>query len=388
MSYDLAKAVASIDWEFEGTDTQYLTHNIHRYSGKFIPQIAKTAIELLSVQGDTVLDSYMGSGTTLLEARLLDRNSIGVDLNPLAILISSVKNMTIEKQDISEIEDILIPYVTSCAENGQLSFVMSTISSAYFESHFKQNKWRLDTEWNKKWYQPDVLAQLVELYSCVESLSSEKARKIAYVAFSNILRKSSNASSRYPNVMYDKNAKARPLPARAFKDELKSILLSVCETSSRLAKSSSKQTILEHNNLALPIANDSIDAIVTHPPYIAAIPYAEYGCLSLNWLGYDSKELDSKLTGGKRHSAHVVTRFAEDYRQYFVESHRVLKRGKYMFIMVGNPVAHGEKITLDQLSIDFADEVGFTHIVTAIRKGQNRRGNKMGEEYLIFFQKK
>lgn len=59
-----------------------------------------------------------------------------------------------------------------------------------------------------------------------------------------------------------------------------------------------------------------------------------------------------------------------------------------MFLMVGNPVAHGEKIDLNQLTVDFAEQAGFQHITTAIRHGQNRRGNKMGDEYLIFCQKK
>ena len=89
----LAEKIQFIDWEFSDADTQYLTHNIHRYSGKFIPQIAQQVIQLLTVPGDTVLDSYMGSGTTLLEAQLSGRNAIGVDLNPLAVLISQVKNI-------------------------------------------------------------------------------------------------------------------------------------------------------------------------------------------------------------------------------------------------------------------------------------------------------
>lgn len=117
------------------------------------------------------------------------------------------------------------------------------------------------------------------------------------------------------------------------------------------------------------------------------MPYAEYGCLSLNWLGYDSKALDSELTGGRRHSTKVVDKFSADYEQYFIESYRVLKPNKYMFIMVGNPVSHGQKISLDQMSIEYAQQAGFRHVATAIRKGQNRRGNKMGEEYLIFLQK-
>ena len=58
-----------------------------------------------------------------------------------------------------------------------------------------------------------------------------------------------------------------------------------------------------------------------------------------------------------------------------------------MFIMVGNPVSHGQKIQLDQMSIEYAQRAGFKHIATTIREGKNRRGNKMGEEYLIFLQK-
>ena len=73
----------------------------------------------------------------------------------------------------------------------------------------KKNNWRIGDEWNCKWYQTDVLKQLVQIYSCIEIIENKKAKNIALVAFSDVLRKSSNASSKYPNVMYDKNAKKK-----------------------------------------------------------------------------------------------------------------------------------------------------------------------------------
>lgn len=379
--------INSIDWEFSDADTQYLTHNIHRYSGKFIPQIAQQAIQLLTDPGDTILDSYMGSGTTLLEAQLSNRNAIGIDLNPLAVLISQVKNMRISELDIHDIKTILIPYVADLNDNGQLSFSSQPICDDLVRAQFNKNAWRLSGEWNQKWYQPAVLTQLIEIYSCIEIMPSENAKQIARVAFSDVLRKSSNASSRYPNVMYDKNHKEKPLPAKAFLENINSIIFCLNELAVATKGSHTNVQILRGNNLNLPLPTGSVDAIITHPPYIAAIPYAEYGCLSLNWLGYDSKSLDSELTGGRRHSTKVVDKFSADYKQYFIESYRVLKPNKYMFIMVGNPVSHGQKILLDRMSIEYAQQAGFRHIVTAIRKGQNRRGNNMGEEYLIFFQK-
>lgn len=384
---ELINLIKCSDWEFTNSDTQYLTHNIHRYSGKFIPQIAGRAIELLTDSKDTVLDSYMGSGTTILESLLKERNSIGVDLNPLAVLISKVKTTVVDASDISELYSLLIPYVTSMASDGQLSLLDVPFDEKLCLSRYDENSWRLSDEWNKKWYQEDVLDQLTHIYSAIEVIKSEKAKDIAKVAFSDILRKSSNASSRYPNVMYDKNAKKKPLPAKPFLESLNHVIRCVVDMSNTVKNNKATTSIFLHNNLNLPLENDSIDAIISHPPYIAAVPYAEYGSLSLEWLGYNCKELDGELTGGKRHSTKVVDRFSDDYKKFFIESYRVLKNSHYMFLMVGNPVSHGQKIDLCEMTVGFAENAGFTHITTAIRHGQNRRGNKMGDEYLLFFKK-
>jgi len=384
---ELIAKIKEIDWEFAEADTQYLTHNIHRYSGKFIPQIAGKVIELITKPQDIVLDSYMGSGTTLLEALIRNRNAIGVDLNPLAVLISKVKTTVICNNDIAEIRSELLPYVSYLASGSQLSLPFQTFDEEKINAQYEKNKWRIEDLWNQKWYQADVLAQLVQIYSCIETIENEKAKNIALVAFSDILRKSSNASSKYPNVMFDKNAKKKHLPAKAFIESLNHVIDAVESMTRTLKDIPASLSIYLQNNLNLPFGAKSVDAIVAHPPYIAAIPYAEYGSLSLSWLGYNSKELDGELTGGKRHSSQVVSRFSDDYKKYFIESYRVLKPGHFMFLMVGNPVSHGEKVELNAMTIEYAEQAGFCHVTTAIRHGQNRRGNKMGDEYLIFFMK-
>jgi methylase of polypeptide subunit release factors len=387
MNAELSKNIAAVDWEFAEIDTQYMTHNIHRYSGKFIPQIAGKAIELLTQANDTVLDSYSGSGTTLLEAMLRGHNSIGVDLNPLAILISKVKTTRVNDEGMEEIHSLLIPYVSRLLSAGQLSLLDQQQDMSLCDEQVEKNTWRLEDTWNQKWYQQDVLVQLVQIYSCIELITSEKAKNISLVAFSDILRKSSNASSKYPNVMFDKNVKKKPLPARAFMESLNHVMGAVKAMTSSTATINATVEIFLNNNLSMPLPDSCVDAIITHPPYIAAIPYAEYGSLSLNWFGFDSKQLDSEMTGGKRHSSRVVSNFKNDYERYFQESYRVLKPEHYMFLMVGNPVSHGEKIDLCEMTLEYSHKVGLKHITTAIRQGQNRRGNKMGEEYLIFLQK-
>jgi DNA modification methylase len=65
----------------------WATHN-SKYRGNFAPQIARNIIEMYSEQGDSILDPMVGAGTTLIEAKLLARNALGLDINPEAVELS------------------------------------------------------------------------------------------------------------------------------------------------------------------------------------------------------------------------------------------------------------------------------------------------------------
>ena len=59
------------------------------YRGNFAPQIPRNVILNYTNEGDFVLDPMIGSGTTLIEARLLNRNAVGYDVNQNAVNITS-----------------------------------------------------------------------------------------------------------------------------------------------------------------------------------------------------------------------------------------------------------------------------------------------------------
>jgi len=97
----------SHDQEFEllTNNVAYLTHTIHKYPSKFIPQIPRWAIRkyLGESSQSYVYDPMCGSGTTLLEALLHGHNSIGLDIDPLACLISRVKTTPINSKTLDKI---------------------------------------------------------------------------------------------------------------------------------------------------------------------------------------------------------------------------------------------------------------------------------------------
>src|ERR671928_262946 len=94
------------DWEFKTADTGYYTHRCHSYSAKYIPQIPNLLISNFTKRNDLVLDNFVGSGTTLVESKILGRHAIGVDVNPLACLVSKVKITNIQKPDLKKISSI------------------------------------------------------------------------------------------------------------------------------------------------------------------------------------------------------------------------------------------------------------------------------------------
>ena len=85
------RQLRGVDWAFSDANTLYLSHDIHPYPAKFIPQIPATLIATLSAPGDCVLDPFGGSGTTALEALRLGRRALSVDANPICEIIGRVK---------------------------------------------------------------------------------------------------------------------------------------------------------------------------------------------------------------------------------------------------------------------------------------------------------
>ncbi len=371
--------VALQDWEFATADTRCLTHDVHRYSGKFIPQIAGRAIELLTAPGELILDPYCGSGTALLEAAIRGRRSAGVDINPLAVLISRVKTTHVGRCQLTRLRDRLATELL-CASGDQ----------SLFQVESAMERIRLDPRWSDawftKWFQPGVLGDLIAIYQAVANVEDSQQRDIALVAFSDILRKVSNAHSGYPNVMFDKHAIEKPATIGRFLASLE-VICSKVDKLSGVEHGWMSPSVSQGDATRLVACDNSVDAVITHPPYVGSVPYAEYGVLSLKWLGFDPRELDRNLTGGRRQSADVVTRFKHSYGMMISEACRVLKPGRHLFVMVGNPLVKGQLVDLRAMTVELAGCVGFELVAAAERAGVNRRANKMGSEFLLFFEK-
>ncbi|WP_422930854.1 DNA methyltransferase [Singulisphaera sp. PoT] len=80
-----------------------LTHDIYRYPARFSPLFARTAIELFTEPGDSILDPFMGGSTSLVEALALGRHAVGTDLNQLAVFLARVKTLLVTDEDLESL---------------------------------------------------------------------------------------------------------------------------------------------------------------------------------------------------------------------------------------------------------------------------------------------
>jgi hypothetical protein len=371
-----------LDWELEYANTRYATHSYHPYSAKFIPQIPNYLISNFSMKSDLILDNFMGSGTTLVESKILGRHAIGVDINPLACLIAKVKTTNIQSAELKEIEKISM----SIRED------VLNIHGTKTLLNFEDKRMIIDESFIKslhpnipKWFHGNVIRDLFVIKSRIDSVENNDAKDFLLVAFSSILRSVSNATSGFGNLMINKHAAPKNRIYEKFAIAVKDMINSLHSFNEMTTSKTITKTV-DHDTRSLEfISDETIDFICTHPPYMAAVPYAEYHKLSLWWLGFSQYELEKGLIGGRRSRSDTPNRFFQDMFIVLAEMKRVLIKKKYCSIIIGNPVYNGKVWKLNEVMKKDAKELGFILLKEISRGKYKSTMGKMKEEFILIF---
>ncbi|ART93596.1 DNA methylase [Zymomonas mobilis] len=277
------------EWSFKKREKSRFTHEIHKYPATFLPEVVSKIIETYSKQGETVLDIFSGSGTTLLESMILGRKSIGIELNPLACLISKVKTTPINKKEI-------LKYLKTIKEN-------------YFQKKYQN----IVFENIEYWFNPETSIYISSLLGSINEIENEDIKDFSKISLSNILR----------NISYCKHSgfKMHRDRKKLSLNLEKNDLFDLFEES--YIKNSYLLDSLNNKNISLSlkpkiINGDStkfrkdiplVDLIVTSPPYgdsPTTVAYGQFSRLSSQFLNLKSlsgipiARLDNDLLGGKK----------------------------------------------------------------------------------------
>lgn len=371
--YDNHKTFSKIkedkSWAFEDSsrkDTSYASHGYHRYPAKFIPQLARRCILENSQEGDLVVDTFCGCGTTIVESLIHGRRSIGTDVNPVAILISKAKITPIEPEKLNKEKERLFNLIESKNEI--------------------ENK-----EFNERivyWF-PDkkVRLELLSILKNIKSLEDEDLRNFFLCGFSQILKNCSIWLAKSNKPTRDFNKKQQE-PINAFKRQINSMIKGNLElynlTRGKLLKDN--KAILSDAR-KIPTKENSVKMIVTSPPYVTSYEYADLHQLTALWFEYTNnlnefregfigsihkqdidhngiksqlalKTIEDLYKKSKKEAFGTKNYFLE-MQKCFQEMYRVLEPKRRACIVIGNTKLKGVDILNAEIFVEIMNNLGF-----------------------------
>ncbi|MCD4817677.1 MAG: hypothetical protein K8S23_03170 [Candidatus Cloacimonetes bacterium] len=318
--------------------TGYATHSLFPYRGKFHPQLIKGLINILGVKkGEIILDPMAGSGTTNIEASLMGINSFAIDLSPFCQLMidTKYKALNINTEILKEI-----------------NFDYDELFDYFNQKNILQKINKISEEKREIYY--------LFLLAFLDALGYSKR-----VVRSNHRQLFVKVLNRYRETIYN-------LQGNKYFNSDKIGDLKILNNSSALDTKLKKE---------------SIDCIITSPPYSFAIDYVENDKLQLEYLNCDTDSLKNKLIGLKgKTKKEKIEKYFDDMELFCKESSRILKENKYLVIIIGSNTNQTGGIRLEKEVIKSAQNNDLKLVKTMIKPIKGMR-NTMREEYILFFNK-
>lgn len=375
--------VSTEDWDYRTADTKQVTHGIHAYPAMMIPQIAQRLVETYGREGILLFDPYCGSGTTLLEGMLAGMVAKGTDLNPLARLIARVKTTPASIHALDSEIDRLPPIAPTS------DIPIPDVPNVDY------------------WFSPEVQRDLAALRKHIDGICDPTLADVFRVAFSITVRKVSWTRKsefklyRIPECEIDAYDANTFLVMRDAVNDIRNALARLAE----VVVDVDRPVVHDFNTVdGIPndaLAPDSVDLVVTSPPYgdsRTTVAYGQFCRLSSQWLGYsEARQVDNMLMGGGKIDsrsnfgfdeldiaiediaevdecrAREVASFFADYRASIRNVAAIVRPGGHACYVVGNRTVKGRQVPTAEATAAFFEENGFKTVETCTRNIPNKR---------------
>ena len=366
-------------------------NSVHPFPARMAPDLA---LNVIAQREETlrVLDPMAGSGTVLAIARSKGHLAIGIDIDPLAVLISRVWTTPVDTSALRN-------HAIDVLGNARNVFKSLLTRDAYPPNSEEETR-----QFVRYWFDDYARRQLTALGAAISHVSDSVIRDALWCAFSRLIISKQSGASLAMDLSHSR-------PHRAFKrapsKPFRKFLLAVERVARNCISIDSGGTeaatrVSEGDARFLPLADGSIDLVLTSPPYLNAIDYIRCSKFSLVWMGYSIAELrrrrstsvgaevglrsegmheveeifsglrlDPKLRGRQER---VLKRYIHDMRQVIGETARVLTSDGRLVLVVGENTLRGTFIPNARVVEAIADGAGLRCTARRSRKlPPNRR---------------
>ncbi|MEW6482029.1 MAG: hypothetical protein AB1397_03365 [bacterium] len=300
-----------------GDTNAYCFHNLYPYKGKFYPRVVRTLINAFNLnQNSLLLDPFNGSGTATHEASLMGIKSVGIDVTPMGIILSELKNdlLFIDEQKLNftlkELQDIIQAIENKKWEHSN-PLIYKLMLAVYFDT---QDAFVRTSRYNKK----GKMGLFIE--------------KLNYIK--NCHKKTIEIKEKY-GLKFE--------PASIIEGDILKL-----------------KTISEMQEM--------FDACITSPPYYFSIDYVGKDKIAYDYLGADMKKISSKYLGMKNNTQVKagysglparVAMYYQDLKESIKNIFWALKPGGKLAIIIGDSTVGGKKIPTTMTTKKFCEEAGF-----------------------------
>lgn len=300
---------------------------IHPYPAKFTIDLAIDYISKYSKPGDIVYDPFAGSGTTLLGSSLLGRFSFGTDINHIAVLISEFKLCDFSSNDFVFLDNFIRDFESSWRDECE------TVERFSYPS--------ID-----HWFCEDSIIVLSYIKSLINTINSNNCKIFCKLVFSSIINNASNQESDTRYAAIYKPSVNKEYVAKMFVKKFNSALelVSNFKRDSNVLKRS-KVLLHDSKKCSEVIKENSVDLILTSPPYPNTYDYYLYHKHRMNWLDFDVKYSMEKEIGSRREFSslkHPKEKFDNDMFEIFAECNKLLKKDGIVVLVMGDGKISGE----------------------------------------------
>lgn len=353
------------------------SHGLHKYPAKFFPELPRWLIQKYSKPGGVILDPFMGSGTSNVEAMLLGRHSVGIDVDPFARFLTKVKTTKLNIDELEESTDFLL--------NSLINFDQKKIT----ESDLPNFPYR------DNWFNKEILFELAYIKKLIlSSTFSSDIKDFQKICLSSIIRSVSNADNNCTRTVVRKRLNKNIYPSLALTKFAEALLLNsyrMTEFSSVAEKNVSVEIPEDNDARNIKYPANYFDFALTSPPYVNAVDYPRTHQLEMYWLGLangsltpmkkehigtesvsasdykflhkiEIKEADKVLESIYKKDprrSFIAYKYLIDMEENLKEVKRTLKKeGKYV-IIVGNNKIRGVKFESWKYLMSLSERVGF-----------------------------
>lgn len=395
-----------IDWTFEGVDTQRLTHGLHPYPARMVPQIPETILtyykqhEVIE-EGDTVYDPFSGSGTTAVEARLAGLNAKANDVNPFACLLTLAKARPLDPDILESARRELL---------GGLEAELEVVRSDYEAGTLELDEPAV----REGWFPEPQLYELVAIRNRIDSLadafSGNSTQRVDDVVrfFRVALADTTRQVSYQRNGEYKRYRMAEedrdehdPNVYRLFTEAVADDVSRMQSYSRRVDHDLSTEVFYADSREASDIEDDSVDVVITSPPYgdhgttVAYGQFSQDPAIVAGEHGYEEmRDVDKTGLGGS-YSLEPIAELEEwsdalaatlaalrerdgreadalefftDYYAVMEQVARVLKPGQPVAWVVANRTMSRVNIPTHLITRELCEDLGFEHRETLPRE--------------------